>query len=323
MEHLRADYDSPWKEILDRYFKDFMAFFFPRASREIDWTKGYAFLDKELQRVIRDAEIGRRLVDKLVKVWKKDGSEAWVLIHIEIQGNKDPEFARRMYVYNYRLFDRYARHVASLAILADDNKEWRPTSYGYKLWGSHARLEFPVVKLIDYAANLDALYQTKNPFGVVVMAHLKALETRHDSENRLNWKLKLAKHLYAQGFVRQDIIELFRFIDWVMVLPEGLEHRFSEELMKDEEEKKMRYITSVERIGIQKGIQKGIQQTIRKLLLNGLAPDEIVKLLDIDMQTVLTITQPTETVHGRHKKILLSGCDTPFSVHRLDHDPSQ
>ena len=57
MKHLRSDYDSPWKEILDRYFKDFMAFFFPRASREIDWTKGYAFLDKELQRVIRDAEI--------------------------------------------------------------------------------------------------------------------------------------------------------------------------------------------------------------------------------------------------------------------------
>ena len=73
----------------------------------------------------------------------------------------------------------------------------------------------------------------------------------------------------------------------------------------------MRYITSIERIGI----QKGIQQTIRKLLLNGLAPDEIVKLLDIDMQTVLTITQPSETVHGRHKKILLSGCDPPFSVH--------
>ena len=92
-----------------------------------------------------------------------------------------------------------------------------------------------------------------------------------------------------------------------MVLPEGLEHRFSAELMKDEEEKKMRYITSIERIGMQKGmqkgIQKGIQQTIRKLLLNGLAPDEIVKLLDIDMQTVLTITQPSETEHWwSHKR---------------------
>jgi hypothetical protein len=40
-----SDIDSPWKEILDRYSKDFMAFFFPPAFREIDWTRGYAFLD--------------------------------------------------------------------------------------------------------------------------------------------------------------------------------------------------------------------------------------------------------------------------------------
>jgi len=317
MVHLKSDFDSPWKEILDRYFKDFMAFFFPRAFREIDWARGYAFLDKELQRVIRDAEIGRRLVDKLVKVWKKDGSEAWVLIHIEIQGQKDPEFARRMYVYNYRLFDRYDRHVASLAVLADENIEWRPVSYGYKLWGSHARLEFPVVKLMDYVDRWDALDQTKNPFGVIVMAHLKALETRHDFESRLNWKLNLAKRLYGQGFGRQDIIELFRFIDWVMVLPEGLENRFSEQLMKYEEEKKMPYVTSIEKIGIRKGFQEGIQEgiqkviekgiekgiqegihlSIRKLLLKGLTPDEVVKLLDIDMQTVLTIARPSETEH--------------------------
>jgi hypothetical protein len=32
-----------------------------------------------------------------------------------------------------------------------------------------------------------------------VMAHLKALETRHDFESRLNWKLNLAKRLYGQG----------------------------------------------------------------------------------------------------------------------------
>jgi hypothetical protein len=48
----------------------------------------------------------------------------------------------------------------------------------YKLWGSCARLEFPVVKLKDYADRWDALDQSKNPFGVTMMTHLKALETR-------------------------------------------------------------------------------------------------------------------------------------------------
>jgi hypothetical protein len=36
--------------------------------RCIDWNRGYSFLDKELQKVVRDARLGRRLADKLVRV---------------------------------------------------------------------------------------------------------------------------------------------------------------------------------------------------------------------------------------------------------------
>ena len=64
----RDDYDSPWKEALERYFPDFLALLFPRIHAAIDWSKGYAFLDKELQQVVRDAEHGRRHADKLAQV---------------------------------------------------------------------------------------------------------------------------------------------------------------------------------------------------------------------------------------------------------------
>ena len=53
----------------------------------IDWSQGYEFLDKELQQVVRDAEMGRRWADKLVKVRLKTGIEAFLYIHIEVQGN--------------------------------------------------------------------------------------------------------------------------------------------------------------------------------------------------------------------------------------------
>ena len=39
-------YDSAWKEALERYFPDFLAFFFPAIAREVDWTQGYELLDK-------------------------------------------------------------------------------------------------------------------------------------------------------------------------------------------------------------------------------------------------------------------------------------
>jgi len=60
------DYDSPWKKILEAYFQEFMTFFFPAAAEDINWSRGYTFLDKELQQIVRNAELGKRLADKLV-----------------------------------------------------------------------------------------------------------------------------------------------------------------------------------------------------------------------------------------------------------------
>jgi len=49
------------------------------------------------------------------------------------------------------------------------------------------------------------------------------------------------------------VIDLFRFIDWVLQLPEPEAIAFWHELRETEEEKRMQYVTSVERIGIQEG----------------------------------------------------------------------
>ncbi len=117
-------YDSPWKEALKHFFPDFLDFFFRDAHSGIDWCLGYEFLDKELQQIARDAKLGRRYADILVKVWRHGGEEAWVLVHVEVQAQQQAAFAERMYVYNYRLYDRYRRPVASLAVLADEQPGW-------------------------------------------------------------------------------------------------------------------------------------------------------------------------------------------------------
>ena len=113
-----ADYDSPWKEIIEDFFPDFMAFFFPEAHTAIDWSQPPEFLDKDLQKITADAAIGRRTVDKLAKVWLKDGGEVWVLVHIEVQSGYEAEFAERIYTYNYRSYDRYQRRVDDLVPMA-------------------------------------------------------------------------------------------------------------------------------------------------------------------------------------------------------------
>ncbi len=159
--------------------------------------------------------------------------------------------------YNYRIFDRYNRTVASFAVLADESSLWRPGKFNYELWGCKLNFEFPIAKLVDYAERWADLEANDNPFATVVMAHLKAQETQHDLTARYGAKFYLARRLYERGYKRESIIKLFHFIDWVMKLPPDLESAFWMELQQVEEIKRMRYITSVERIGMEKGMEKG------------------------------------------------------------------
>lgn len=100
---------------------------------------------------------------------------------------------------------------------------------------------------------------------------IKAVETAGDNEKRYQWKVFLIKRLYKSGYEKQDVIRLFDFIDWVMGLPEELEEQLWTEIQKIEEEGKMEYISSVERIGIKRGIQQGMQQGTMKLLSRQIA----------------------------------------------------
>ncbi|MEO5368881.1 MAG: hypothetical protein H7833_02260 [Magnetococcus sp. DMHC-1] len=274
-----TEYDSPWKEILKAYFEDFLGFFLPEAHDGIDWQRAPEFLDKELDRITREAESGNRRVDLLVRVWLLDGDELWVLIHVEIQGNRDPNFEERMFTCQYRAFDLYKRPVVSLAILADEEATWRPSAFDYQKWGSKVSFQFNAIKLLDYLSRLDLLESSTNPFAIVTLAHLTGKQTRNQPAERFQHKMRITRMLYERGFSRQQVVDLFRFIDWVLSLPEELDNQFWTNLSNFEENKKMPYITSVERIGMRKGEEKGRHDGKAEMLLKllqarfGLVPE--------------------------------------------------
>jgi hypothetical protein len=258
-----ADYDSPWKEALDLWFEPFLALLFPAVHVEIDWSRGHESLDKEFQAIVREAETGRRYVDKLAKVWTRDGAERWVLIHVEVQTARDADFPERMYVYNYRIFDRYNQAVASLAVLADDDPNWRPSEFRQELFGCETRIRFPTAKLVELAANEAELEASENPFSKVVLAHLKALASQGDSVHRRSWKIRLIRNLYDRGMGSKDVRELFRVIDWLMELPEPFATRFWKDVEDLQEEKRMPFVSTPERVGEQRGLRKGIEAVLR------------------------------------------------------------
>jgi hypothetical protein len=186
-----------------------------------------------------------------------------------------------MYVYNYRIFDHYDRRVVSLAVLADDDPNWRPRSYRDELWGWSLRMDFPPVKLLDYAGHEAELEADPNPFAHVVLAHLKALETRRDPEGRRAWKFRLVRGLYERGFQAEDVRRLFRLVDWLMSLPPGLNRRFWQDIMTYQKERSMPFLTTPERIAMWDTMQLWIEDALRlKFGEEGLRLMPEIKVID-------------------------------------------
>lgn len=94
---------------------------------------------------------------------------------------------------------------------------------------------------------------------VVVMAHVKHRATRRDLQVRLAWKLDLTKALYRRGYDRTQVIALYRFLDWVITLPEELARAYVDAMDEFEKEQKMAYLSYAERLAQGKGFEQGIE----------------------------------------------------------------
>jgi len=100
-----------------------------------------------------------------------------------------------------------------------------------------------------------------NPFAVVVMAQLLA---HHGGAplgaGRLRGKIRLTRMLYGYGYGRQDVLELYRLIDWMIALPPDEEARFVAVGERLERKGKMGFVLTAERVGERKGLEKGLQK---------------------------------------------------------------
>lgn len=280
-----ANYDNPWKATLELYFEAFLTFAFPAVHTLIDWSQGYQSLEQEFHPFQGDNELGNRYTDKLFQVWQRNGTETWILVHVEVQAEPESDFAERMFVYNYRCFDRYRKSIISLAILGDDRPNWRPCTYSYNLGGCQMGITFPILKLLDYEPQWQVLQASRNPFGLMVMAHLKTKATTGKPEQRKQWKWTLIRDLFEQGYSRENIVDLFHLVDWMMTLPPELDQELRRELKQYQADRRVPYLSSFERLakeeGREEGAKQALQETIATLLQArfGAVPPSLIETL--------------------------------------------
>lgn len=267
----RHNYDTPWKSALTHYFPEFVAFYFPRQWADIDWSQSPRFLDQELEQANRGDKPASLIADKLVSIRLHQGNEQWVLVHVEVQAQRDNALPRRVFAYNYRIFELHQRPVASLVVLADEAPDRRPDRFRYCLLGTEMGIRFVTAKVMDHAPHLSALLAGDNPFALITAAHLLTQQTHGAPQRRLAAKWRLIKILYQRRWEKRRIIDLFRVINWLMKLPDELNRELWQGIVKLERRQEMDCLTPLERIFLNDGRQQGLEQGRQEGARDGVA----------------------------------------------------
>ncbi len=269
-----GQYDNAWKDIIKLHFKDFLDFYFPEVSQQINWQRPPEFLDKELQKIHPKDTTQDRYADLLVKVALRNDGENLFYCHIEVQNNRETAFTERLFHYTIRIYERLHSFPVSLVVLTDDDPAFYPDAFEITTVGRYVRVEFQVTKLLYFEEHQAKLLRSRNPFAYVTIVQLEvnALKRRRlsDANARFVLKKRLIMRLFRAGFKKGYIRSLLLFLDWMLQLPKEIEHQLTDEVDQEMGGKRMAYITSWERIGLERGLQKGKLEEKRDILMRQL-----------------------------------------------------
>ncbi|MFD2903734.1 Rpn family recombination-promoting nuclease/putative transposase [Sphingobacterium anhuiense] len=290
--------DQLWKSILEQTFAHFLEFFFENAAGIFDLSKPFDYLDKEFESLFPPEPNGKgvRFVDKLVKVYLKDGGEQFVLCHIEVQSSRGKgDLAERMFRYYYKISDKYQVPISAIAILADDNRSYYPSVYVKEFMGTILHYRFNSYKVLHQ--DEVALRSNKNPFSVVVLTTLLAITNKNISDD----KLKDIKHdLYEQMMSRKMDKStrqgLYNFLTYYV----GFENQGTLTIFESEIEKKLGrssimgtqeyLLDKAEKQGIEKGMEKGEREKAISIALEfkkmGLPVADIAKGTGLSIEEI-------------------------------------
>lgn len=275
------EYDSPWKTLLENLLPDFLELFFPSVHAVVDWSYAPKSRDKELPRSMQKALSGTQVVDKVVEVRTRENTSAILFIHVEVQAQRDENFAKRMFQYNVKLCERFGDNVESLAILTDDSPSWKPANYTRNGIRTSLRFSYGVAKLREVETKINsrscngAGSLNTNPFAWVVRAHVASLQTRRDERKRFVVREELLRGLFATNICEAKVRDVATFYEWVLQLSPELEKEFRSVEERVEGAMGKPFITAREREAIEKGVHQGVQQGMQQGMQQGTA--EMVK----------------------------------------------
>jgi predicted transposase YdaD len=270
------DHDRLFKELISTFFVEFLDLFLPQVAQEID-RDSIHFLPQD---IFTDVTYGeKKEIDLLAQV-KYGQQDTYFLIHVENQSYTQSEFAKRMFKYFARLYEKYDLPIYPVVIFSfDEPKRAESTNHC---------VTFTDLNVLDFnfrAIQLNRLswrdYLTQpNPVAAALMAKMRIPTSERSQVKaeclRLLTTLKLdpARMQLISGFVdtylRLDVTEEEAFQAVIDTM--GLA----------EQEEVMEIVTSWG----EKAAQKTREEIALNLLRRGTVIEEVAQITGLNIEQV-------------------------------------
>lgn len=270
------DHDRLFKELISTFFTEFIELFLPTIAYDID-KESIQFLPEE---ILVDITAGdKKVIDLLAKVKYKQ-KDTFFLIHLEAQSYTQQDFAKRMFKYFARLYEKYDLPIYPVVIFSfDEPLRQEPQIHTITFPNLEVlKFQFAAIQL-NRISWRDYLNQ-QNPVAAALMSKMNI-----SREERPQVKAECLRLLTTLKLDPARMQLISGFVDTYLNLNEAEEQTFKaviSTMRLAEKEEYMEIITSWEK----KGIQKALETVVLNSLREGLSVETVARITGLTVEQV-------------------------------------
>lgn len=293
--------DNLWNGILKDTFKDFIEFMHPGIAEILNMSNEFQFLDEELEQLFPIENEGNAInfINKLVKVFKHDGHEEWILLHVEIRKKYQKDLGKKMFTYFHKILDKFDKRISTYILFTEVSGKDIPDYYITGFLGTKLTYHFNSYKIAEVSDQ--ELIENKNPFVIVILVARMFLKVKHIKDSRecnmllQELKYNLATELYSRNIDPIKTNAIMNFLRYYI--------RFDNKDISIEFEKRIKILTNnkmgieeqlleiAEKKGFEKGEQSGREATNKQFVFNlihnfGYSMEETAEFVQLPLTAV-------------------------------------
>lgn len=316
----RISYDNLFKTVLHRYFWDGLEIFSPALHADADTSKEPEFMEQELEKVAYDHERGPDRTDLLVRVPMKNGSEQWLICHLELQHYGGGNLPERMNRYRALIYLKHGVEPVAIAVLTAPRPKNEPCSYAFARYDTRIVYEYGNIDV--RSLDDDALLSGNNRIALILYAAKRAQESKDDEGKKFRYLRDISNIWAGRGWPAEEKRVIMLSIEYLINLKD---HDYARQMaghfkMLEKEGHVVEYVTIAERVykaegwekgrveGMEKGREEGIEEgkleVALTMLRSGVPMDDIVKYTGISRDEVQraaaqpSLIQPVDSAPG-------------------------